>query len=359
MAKVANHTKIEGNTPMMCKAQVAGWKVEVILDSGSSISIVSKNFMESLGRRIEKPSERRITGIHGEKRPSLGIVTQVPVKIRSMAVAVDMEVIDASGYSLVLGTDWLKRANAIIDYQECKLTLRNEKGMISVPCRNTSEVSLDSDDSGNSESEEEYDESSEDSDAEDDENEANFVGLSYDLPQQETRVKYKITSEGIRKNSECTTWETYDYLTYCFDVVKKKKKHREGKRKASGPNSYCWCDKYLENKEDECEMCEERLREWEAISIIPRDEIQNVRCNLVQGGAEMLEENQHKSLIDEIIGEFPNLAASDLSQLGKTNVYQHTIDVGEAKPIKLHPYRTSPRHLEFLKEEIGRMLNNK
>jgi hypothetical protein len=50
MAKVANHTKIEGNTPMMCKAQVAGWKVEVILDSGSSISIVSKNFMESLGR---------------------------------------------------------------------------------------------------------------------------------------------------------------------------------------------------------------------------------------------------------------------------------------------------------------------
>jgi hypothetical protein len=49
----------------MCKAQVAGWKVEVILDSGSSISIVSKNFMESLGRKIEKPSERRITGIHG------------------------------------------------------------------------------------------------------------------------------------------------------------------------------------------------------------------------------------------------------------------------------------------------------
>src|SRR4051812_38836375 len=122
-----------------------------------------------------------------------------------MAVAVDMEVIDASGYFLVLGTDWLKRANAIIDYQECKLTLKDEKGMISVPCRNTNEVSLDSDDSGNSESEEEYDESSEDSDAENDENETNFVGLSYDLPQQKTRVKYKISSEGIRTNSEYTT----------------------------------------------------------------------------------------------------------------------------------------------------------
>jgi hypothetical protein len=358
IAKVANHTKVDGNTPMMCKAQVAGWKVEVILDSGSSISIVSKKFMESLGRRVEKPSERRITGIHGEKRPSLGIVTQVPVKIGSVTVAVDTEVIDASGYSLVLGTDWLKRANAIIDYQDCKLTLRDEKGTISVPCRNTSEMSLDSDDGSDSESEGEYDESSEDSDAEIDDEETNFVGLSYSLPQQGTNVKYKITSEGIRTNSECTSWETYDYLTYCFDVVRKKKKHKQGRRSATGPKSSCWCEKYLETREDKCETCEEQLQEWEAVSILPQKEVEDVRCNLTQGGVEILEENRYKPLINEIIGEFPNLAASDLSQLGKTDIYQHTIDVKDAKPIKLHPYRTSPRHLSFLKEEIERMITN-
>lgn len=67
VVKMANHTTVEGNTPMTCKAQVAGWKVEVILDSGSSISIISKNFMESIGRRIEKTSGRKITGIHGER----------------------------------------------------------------------------------------------------------------------------------------------------------------------------------------------------------------------------------------------------------------------------------------------------
>jgi hypothetical protein len=314
--------------------------------------------MESLGRRVEKPSERRITGIHGEKRPSLGIVTQVPVKIGSVTVAVDTEVIDASGYSLVLGTDWLKRANAIIDYQDCKLTLRDEKGTISVRCRNTSEMSLDSDNDSDSGSEGEYDESSDDSDAEIDDEETNFVGLSYSLPQQGTSVKYKITSEGIRTNSECTTWETYDYLTYCFDVVRKKKKHNLGRRSATGPKSSCWCEKYLETREDKCETCEEQLQEWEAISILPQKEVEEVRCNLTQGGAEILEENRYKPLIDEIIGEFPNLAASDLSQLGKTDIYQHTIDVKDAKPIKLHPYRTSPRHLNFLKEEIERMITN-
>ena len=53
---------------MTCKAQVTGWKVKVILDSGSSISIISKKFMESIGQRIEKVSGRKITGIYGERR---------------------------------------------------------------------------------------------------------------------------------------------------------------------------------------------------------------------------------------------------------------------------------------------------
>ena len=36
------------NTPMICKGQVGGWTVEIILDSGSSASIMSKKFMDHL-----------------------------------------------------------------------------------------------------------------------------------------------------------------------------------------------------------------------------------------------------------------------------------------------------------------------
>ncbi|RHZ85287.1 hypothetical protein Glove_67g147 [Diversispora epigaea] len=46
MAKVTNHTKVERNISIMCKAQVARLKVEVIFNSGSSISIVLKSFMK-------------------------------------------------------------------------------------------------------------------------------------------------------------------------------------------------------------------------------------------------------------------------------------------------------------------------
>ncbi|CAG8824921.1 7700_t:CDS:1, partial [Dentiscutata erythropus] len=71
-----NQTNTEGNTPMMCKVQVVRWKVEIILNSSLSISIVCKNFLESLGQRIEKLSNRRIIDIYGEKYSSLEILIQ-------------------------------------------------------------------------------------------------------------------------------------------------------------------------------------------------------------------------------------------------------------------------------------------
>ncbi|RHZ85398.1 hypothetical protein Glove_66g22 [Diversispora epigaea] len=70
----------------------------------------------------------------------------------------------------------------VIDYQYCKLTLRDKKGdkkgVISIPCWNTNEVSLDSNDENDSESDKKNNESSKDSDEETDDNKANFAGLS-------------------------------------------------------------------------------------------------------------------------------------------------------------------------------------
>jgi hypothetical protein len=39
------------NTPMICKGQVGGWTVDIILDSGSSTSIISKKFLDHLERK--------------------------------------------------------------------------------------------------------------------------------------------------------------------------------------------------------------------------------------------------------------------------------------------------------------------
>ncbi|CAG8670174.1 12_t:CDS:1, partial [Scutellospora calospora] len=46
----------------------------------------------------------------------------------------------------------------------------------------------------------------------------------------------------------------------------------------------------------------------------------------------------------------------DIDQLGKTEIVKHKINTGNASPIKQHPYRMSPKHEKFIKEELNRLL---
>ena len=43
---------------------------------------------------------------------------------------------------------------------------------------------------------------------------------------------------------------------------------------------------------------------------------------------------------------------------GRTGWAQHDVDVGDADPIKLPPYRVSPRHIGLLRQEIKYMLDH-
>ncbi|KAG9297805.1 hypothetical protein G9A89_000110 [Geosiphon pyriformis] len=43
-------------TPLICKAQVVGYFIDLILDSGSSVSVIAKHFFEAIGRKIDEPS---------------------------------------------------------------------------------------------------------------------------------------------------------------------------------------------------------------------------------------------------------------------------------------------------------------
>ncbi|CAG8816646.1 23353_t:CDS:1, partial [Dentiscutata erythropus] len=79
------------NTPMICKGQVKGWTADIILDSGSSTSIISRKFLEHLGLQVTQKSERMITGIHGNKKSSMGIIEDVPVHLGDVVISTSME----------------------------------------------------------------------------------------------------------------------------------------------------------------------------------------------------------------------------------------------------------------------------
>ena len=59
---------------------------------------------------------------------------------------------------------------------------------------------------------------------------------------------------------------------------------------------------------------------------------------------------------DNFMTQYTDLFIWENDQFGKTNVVTHTIDTGEATPIKQRFYRTSYNNQQFIKEEIDRLL---
>ena len=66
--------------------------------------------------------------------------------------------------------------------------------------------------------------------------------------------------------------------------------------------------------------------------------------------------------VEELLNEHQDVFTKSISKegqtsdLGRTNVVTHTIDTGNAKPIKQRPYKSSPDQQEFIKNEITTML---
>ncbi|KAG9299318.1 hypothetical protein G9A89_013966 [Geosiphon pyriformis] len=98
-ARLADNSNV---TPLICKAQVAGYFIDLILDSRSSISIIVKHFLEAIDRKINKLFTRPITNIHSNKKKDLGIAKAIPVRINGISIETNMEVSKAKKYTIIV-----------------------------------------------------------------------------------------------------------------------------------------------------------------------------------------------------------------------------------------------------------------
>ncbi|KAG9297272.1 hypothetical protein G9A89_009954 [Geosiphon pyriformis] len=121
-------------TPLICKAQVAGYFIDLILNSKLSVSVIAKHFLKAIGRKINKPSTKPITNIHGNKKKSLSIAKAVPVQINDISIETDIEVSEVKEYTIIISNKWLKKAKALLDYKLCKLVIRCNQKPIVVKC---------------------------------------------------------------------------------------------------------------------------------------------------------------------------------------------------------------------------------
>jgi len=90
-------------------------------------------------------------------------------------------------------------------------------------------------------------------------------------------------------------------------------------------------------------------------TLIPYEEYALEKTDTVNVGPLTKEQGQ---LFKNLLEEFADLFAKDITELGRTDKVNHRIYTEDVPPVKLHSYNMPPDEQNFIKEEIERMLES-
>ena len=110
------------HTAARVDARIKQQLVKPIIDSGASVSIISRTMAEKLKIKYDKKEDEdkknkeektpkvslSITGVDGEEKGVLGIAKRVPVAIMDALVLIDFMVIESKQDIILLEMDWIK-----------------------------------------------------------------------------------------------------------------------------------------------------------------------------------------------------------------------------------------------------------
>ena len=108
-------------------------KINAIIDTEATKSIITKGLMDELGYKIDKLSDIVIINTDGTKSRSLGKIINMELTLGEMNTTMTMEVMESTNKTLILGNNWLKRINANIDYEKGELNIKRRKGDVNIP----------------------------------------------------------------------------------------------------------------------------------------------------------------------------------------------------------------------------------
>ncbi|KAG9304254.1 hypothetical protein G9A89_019816 [Geosiphon pyriformis] len=213
-------------TPLICKAQVA----------------------EAIDKKINELSTKLITNVNSNKKKSLDIAKAVSVQINNISIETNIKVSKVKKYTIIVRNKWLKKAKVLIDYELCELIIR------CISKQNQKEKQLD--ESNNNESNEEEDQKEQKKTAE----------LAYTIFTSNGKLldNVKANKEGIMVNGKVICWPYYDILRRTFN-------RKPGKK---AKYSYWW---YSPCANDKYKSCLIYYKDWEPISLIPREEPKEVQ----------------------------------------------------------------------------------
>jgi RNase H-like domain found in reverse transcriptase/Reverse transcriptase (RNA-dependent DNA polymerase)/Aspartyl protease/Zinc knuckle len=305
------------STALYCDAKVEGKTIPLIVDSGSSGSVVSSLLLQKLGIKVERPSTVNMISVHGESKRAVGEISDFPFEVGSCEIPIDVVVTDARTYQAIVGNDWLSKVKANINWSNSEMIIlwNNQKIKVPVEYRKLFSQPLESDRPVIVESlEESKEESDSDMDSDDEFEEEDLEDQLFAHSEIDAEPG---ESQGEGDYPE-TASQSFESLEEEFDRTSSE----TGEDDEIEEIISCYFD---EDESPEFLINPELSEELK-----------------VQLGT-LLQNNLH------------NFAFSS-SQLGRTNAVRHRIYSGDAIPIKQRPYRHSPKEKKFLQEEVERML---
>ncbi|KAG9304198.1 hypothetical protein G9A89_019760 [Geosiphon pyriformis] len=315
-------------TSLICKAQVAGYFINLILDSESS-------------------------------KKGLGIAKAIPVRINGISIETDMEVSKAKKYTIIVGNEWLKKAKALLDYELCELTIRCGKKPIVVKCCHWTTPPVSKQSPEENKSDKSDDEESEKEEEQEEQEETAELAYTIFTSNGKLLDNVKADKEGIIVNGKLICWLYYDMLRRTFD--RKPGKKAKYSYWWHSPCAQCWCDKPLYFPSDKCMSCLIYYKDWEPISLIPQEKIKEVQKSFENKPPEIqslvvkqreLSQEERKVDIKNLLARNSPVISKKGEPPGHIHVIQHTIITRETRLIHLKPYQSNQCNNEFIKKKI-------
>lgn len=316
--KEANMVETEGEitTAARCSIRIGGKVVSAIVDSGAAISIITKSLLNRLGYKVQRPSRLVIATANGAKTRSLGESETIPITIGRMKLPTVFQVLESKDDVIILGNNWLRNVNAVLDWQNNTLSLRQNNYHIQVPIIFTRTSPLQ---------------------AEEEESETESESEGDDIDLYEVGVYYSDISLSDESDIEFNPWQDYRAPVYSQENPEDNE------------------DEEI-NDEEETNVNPNEINPAIFLAEVEEPSDEAIAFKAFKMGP--LEYHQQKRL-DLLLEDFADIAASSQTEIGQTTKIQHAIHTGEATPIAQKPYRTNPENQLFLKNEIKRMLEAK
>ena len=309
------------------EAEVFDEQINILIDSGAIGCIISKQFLDRIGKPIDAPTNVQIIDVNGRKSAPLGIVRQVPIKMGEIITYLDMIVTESNGYNVLLGNIWLKLVKANINYRKSIMSIEYKGVKQTIPITCIQRM---------------------------DPNQFVLIDPTEELELEEEEEEsdtMKFCNAMIKEEQFVINEREYPlaFMEYCT------MKYPDG-IDSTGP-SQCLCQMLDEG--EKCKECDIIAQDQNIYTAIKEEDEKTKLIISLEEGKDVpigqLEQQQNGELND-LLTQYKDLFAKTMADLRQTDIGEHVIITENVPPIKRSAYRAAPKENEFIKSEIDEML---